>query len=272
MVGVRDGKPEPRPGTPRRRKGHHVSTALVRTDPHTLRHLRPEDYRFVAAFDNEPERDCDYYLDDPDRHSLAMDIAAQIGNAPQIAEHWRARLAAEAMPDGHWNRSGGGRCDHCGARPRYVAVLRHLPTGQLLPVGETCLDNRFGDDAVEHLDRLRGQAVARRERVSWRMQRTAWLSADPRHVEAITYLHARVKAADLPVSRFADSVASFWDRPSTTHLTPRQVEALLEMRDREAAAVPSRPTAKPRRDASASAAPSWRSASTTATWADASSS
>lgn len=249
-----------------------MSTALVRTDPHTLRHLRPEDYRFVAAFDNEPERDCDYYLDDPDRHSLAMDIAAQIGNAPQIAEHWRARLAAEAMPDGHWNRSGGGRCDHCGARPRYVAVLRHLPTGQLLPVGETCLDNRFGDDAVEHLDRLRGQAVARRERVSWRMQRTAWLSADPRHVEAITYLHARVKAADLPVSRFADSVASFWDRPSTTHLTPRQVEALLEMRDREAAAVPSRPTAKPRRDASASAAPSWRSASTTATWADASSS
>ncbi|MEV6925506.1 hypothetical protein AB0M46_13550 [Dactylosporangium sp. NPDC051485] len=209
---------------------------LQRIDPHTLRNLRPEDYRFVGAFDNAPERDCDDYLDQADRHSLAADIAAQLGDAPAIAEHWRARLAARAMHDGHWNRTdGGGRCDHCGARLRYVAVLEHRPTAQLVPVGETCLDNRFGEDTADYLDRLRGESVARRERLALQAQRAAWTESDPRHAAAVAYLRERATDTTLPVSSFVDSIAERWSRRATVQLSPKQVDALLRMRDQEAA-------------------------------------
>lgn len=37
------------------------------------------------------------------------------------------------------------QCDHCGAHIRYVAVLRHEPTGDLVGFGHDCVFNRVGD-------------------------------------------------------------------------------------------------------------------------------
>ncbi|GAA3250846.1 hypothetical protein ACFO1B_43970 [Dactylosporangium siamense] len=210
-------------------------TTNRRLDPHALRNLQPELYRFVSAFDNEPERDCDAYLEAPDRHPLAGDIAAQLGNAPTIATQWRQRIAAEAMPDGHWNTTeSGGRCDHCGAHLRYVAVLEYRPSAQLVPVGETCLEHRF-DAYAGYLEAMRADADRRRQRLALRAQRLAWLDANPRHAQAVEYLLARTNDTTQPVSRFADSVTAHWQRPGTVMLSPRQVDAALSMRDRETA-------------------------------------
>lgn len=54
------------------------------------------------------------------------------------------------------------QCDHCGARLRYAAWLVHLPTGKVIEVGETCLDNRFGR-ATADFQALRKQAELDRE-------------------------------------------------------------------------------------------------------------
>jgi hypothetical protein len=36
------------------------------------------------------------------------------------------------------------QCDHCGASHRYQTILRYLPTGEILSVGQTCAAQRFG--------------------------------------------------------------------------------------------------------------------------------
>lgn len=36
-----------------------------------------------------------------------------------------------------------GQCGHCGARLVHYAVMLHLPSREMIEVGETCLDNRF---------------------------------------------------------------------------------------------------------------------------------
>jgi hypothetical protein len=61
-------------------------------------------------------------------------------------------------------------CDHCGKRIRYVAILKHLTTGEEIFVGETCLDSRFGIsraefDALHKEGRLNAQRRTIAERV-----------------------------------------------------------------------------------------------------------
>jgi hypothetical protein len=57
-----------------------------------------------------------------------------------------ATLILDALRTEGWTFAdvhGHGQCDHCGARIRYVAVLKHKPSHKLIQVGETCLANRF---------------------------------------------------------------------------------------------------------------------------------
>src|SRR6202012_4048526 len=55
------------------------------------------------------------------------------------------------------------QCQHCGARLRYAALLKHEATKEILWVGETCLDNRFSGMTKAQFDHLRKTAMLARE-------------------------------------------------------------------------------------------------------------
>lgn len=57
----------------------------------------------------------------------------------------------------------GVQCQHCGARLRYAALLKHESTKEMLWVGETCLDNRFSGMTKAQFDHLRKTAMLARE-------------------------------------------------------------------------------------------------------------
>lgn len=107
----------------------------TRTDVHAPRRLVTEDYEFVIAYDSKEESLWKL---------LPADMAGRI-----------TRSLVHINPG----------CDHCGANIRYVAILRHRPTGDCIEVGEQCLDNRFGRATAE-FQRLRKAARLDRERIS----------------------------------------------------------------------------------------------------------
>lgn len=112
----------------------------MRTDIHAPKSLVTEDYEYVGAFDNG-EHFGHYNLIFLQRslelrQLLAGSKTAQYGN--------------------------GAQCDHCGAHIRYVGVLRHIPTGDHIAVGEVCLDNRF-PLSTQEFHRLRKAAELDRQ-------------------------------------------------------------------------------------------------------------
>lgn len=91
-----------------------------RTDIHRPEVFRPEDYDFSHCGTRHPDADPQI------RRFAAQQLRALIDAGHRWAEHHDA-----------------GKCDHCGTAILYYAVLIHRPTGELIEVGETCLDGRF---------------------------------------------------------------------------------------------------------------------------------
>lgn len=109
----------------------------TRTDQHSPANLITEDYEYVFAIDNQS----------PWARDLDRDFLRELRDGVQ-----RSPLA----------HRGYGQCHHCGAHLRYAAFLRHLPTGAIIVVGETCLDNRFSL-ATADFHRLRKAAELDRQ-------------------------------------------------------------------------------------------------------------
>jgi hypothetical protein len=123
------------------RKGE-TKMCATRTDQHSPLNLITEDYAYVGGFDND---------------------------GPSFGDE-RSQLRT-LLAQATTTRYGDGcQCDHCGARIRYVAVLRHAPTGDHLAVGETCLGNRF---AVATADFHRMRKAAELDRAAHKIL-TAW--------------------------------------------------------------------------------------------------
>lgn len=108
----------------------------TRTDAHSPTNLITEDYEYVFAADMQGP-----WALDMDRQFLAL-------------------LNHKDPADPHPEHS---QCSHCGSHLRYVAWLLHKPTGYVITVGETCLENRF-ERATADFQRLRRQAKLDREK------------------------------------------------------------------------------------------------------------
>jgi hypothetical protein len=134
-------------------------TASKRTDIHRPAALVPTDYDFRGVVDLAAGRD-----DNGDMGALAA--AAQLRHQLFVVED---RKHASVHPH--------GQCDHCGARIRYAAYMVHRPTGKVLTVGETCLDNRFEQTSEEfHAARKAAELDRSRQRIKAELRRFA---ADP---------------------------------------------------------------------------------------------
>lgn len=136
---------------------------MTRTDVHSPTNLVTEDYEFAYCYDAHPEEGDRAYV---------MPVLNAL-----IDEGWRFGQV-----------HGGDTCDHCGARLRYVAVLKHTPSHTLIKVGETCLDNRFSLASGE-FHRLRKAAKLNRERRVMREVR-AEFAAD--HADVIAFLSEKM--------------------------------------------------------------------------------
>jgi hypothetical protein len=133
-----------------------------RTDVHRPAVLVPEDYDFRGVIDLQAGSD---YAD-----LGALAAARQLREQLFVVE---GRTHASIHPH--------GQCDHCGAYIRYAAYLVHRPTGKVLTVGETCLDNRF-ERTSEEFHRARRAAELDRgvQRIKAELRRFA---ADPANAD-----------------------------------------------------------------------------------------
>lgn len=141
-----------------------------RTDVHSPTNLVTEDYDFAYAYDAHPTQG--------DRGACVPFVNM---------------LLAEGYSFGRVH--GGDTCDHCGARLRYVAVLKHRPTMTLIKVGETCLDNRF-DLATPEFHRLRKAAELNRAEQRIKNARLAWFAVDEDREVAFHWADAMVSEGD----------------------------------------------------------------------------
>lgn len=121
---------------------------MPRTDVHSPANLVTEDYEYLFCFDNQAPG----FL-------VNVDM-----------EWWRSITNfTPELSDRGWHQ-----CHHCGAHIRYVALLRHVPSGYAIAVGETCLDNRF-ERATAEFHALRRAAQLDRQEQRIKTAATAFL-------------------------------------------------------------------------------------------------
>jgi len=130
---------------------------------HQPRNFDPTTYEFVDAYDSQSPR--------LDIHIELRDLVHTLYKSPT------SRFA-----DRH-------QCDHCGAHIRYVAVLRHIPTGDLIAVGETCLDNRVGmaSQAAFRFQFIRTAAANERAHQARLDAQAAFVAANPSIASLVGY-------------------------------------------------------------------------------------
>ena len=129
-----------------------AARTAARTDVHRPAVLVTEDYSYIAAFDIQAP----FWAGS----DFALDISRKVRQSTLGGER------------------GMSQCHHCGAHIRYVAVLEHLPTGEFIAVGETCLENRF-ERATGEFHALRKQAQLDRQAQRIRTAVAEFVTSNP---------------------------------------------------------------------------------------------
>lgn len=165
----------------------------TRTDVHSPKNIIMEDYEFVACFDT-----------------------GLIGYLSSSYDIEIAQKVSETNID-----RGMGQCHHCGSRMRYTAVVEHVPTGDYIAIGETCLDNRFSL-ATNEFQKMRKAAALEAGKHKIKKAIDAFVIAHP----ALSFLDAR-RNEQAPVAsednNFLQSLGHQLNRNGS--LTERQIDA-----------------------------------------------
>jgi hypothetical protein len=170
-------------------------TSRTRTDAHSPLNLVTEDYEYVWSYDSQ-------------QPGCLIEV---------VKTGWWQEISSNRA-----NIHDQGQCDHCGAWLRYIAILKHTPTGKFLEVGETCLDNRFGRATADFHVLRRQAALDRKE------QRilTAW--------NAYKAEHAHVDWDTLAASTNGFVINVLAKGRKYGNLSDRQLEAIQEAIVRDA--------------------------------------
>lgn len=124
----------------------------MRTDVHSEKSLKPEDYEVIEYFYTQiPE---DYHM------------AAAMGGGSELYNEFRAhaeRIRGMLKERGAHIHGGWSNCDHCGAYYHHGVLLEHIQTKELITVGWICGENRFELSNIEW-DRVRLEKVLKQIR------------------------------------------------------------------------------------------------------------
>lgn len=144
---------------------------MARNDIHAVKNLITEDYEFVG---------CGWFgsFGRPGRSPLAHEARYLIDEGWKMGQN-----------------DAAGDCYHCGAHLTYYAIMKHLPTRELIRVGETCLANRF-ERATAEFRVLHKQAALDRTAHRIKMKRLAWFAGNPDREVAFGWAGDRVEAGD----------------------------------------------------------------------------
>lgn len=179
-----------------------------RTDIHSPLNMDPTAYEYVVAMDTVRQALAEGSIEG---RAWAHDILVKLNRSESRAHH-------------------GAQCDHCGAWLRYAAIMHHLPSGDFIMVGETCLDNRFSLDSKAQFDALREAAALDRQAQAIKAQVTETLLAlsETQPVEVIEFLGDRKGEADPQglYSAAADIRRKFWTYGS---ISERQVAFVAKL-------------------------------------------
>jgi hypothetical protein len=179
----------------------------TRNDAHSPANFNPEHYEFLVAFDNGGDEESN--LGVMHDNGIDQDIDALLGELEDAGNAGRVAYG------------DGSRCDHCGARIRYVGLFRHTPSGDVIAVGQTCAEGRMTYDKAT-FDRLRKQAQLDREAqrvlIEWNQ-----FKADRPQVEWDTLAESN--------NEFIVDVLRKGRRNG--NLSDRQVEAIVESNNRD---------------------------------------
>jgi len=180
---------------------------MAREDIHSPKNLATEDYAYVGSYDNEA-------------HGFT-DEAGNFHEGQRLTVTRRV-MSVEGRTWAATHGHDGDQCDHCGAHLRYVALLLHTPTNQVLHVGETCLDNRFSR-ATADFHTMRKQAELDRAQQRIRKAREAYTAENQDVVDHLTKNRDRAKAGGFNNRFYADLLSKLWQYGS---LSEKQTDAV----------------------------------------------
>jgi len=119
------------------------------------------------------------------------------------------------------------QCDHCSARIRYVIVLKHLPTGDYIAIGQDCATERFGEpDRITYLVKRSAQRrAAAKERAENDAKLAAFGVANPGLLE---FFQDYSDAHEAGVRHYSDDFVLDVGRKLTKYgdISERQISAV----------------------------------------------
>lgn len=185
---------------------------MSRNDAHSPTNLVTEDYEYILSADNSPGFGPGWVLRYGD---FGLETSRALSRTDRLGR-------------------GVHQCHHCGAYIRYFAILKHVPTGDYIAVGETCLENRF-ERATHEFQALRKQAQLDRQAQRIKTAVAEFVAAN----SDLTFMADKTGETTPETSKDNDFIADVARKLRTYgELSERQVEAVRKaiVRDAERAA------------------------------------
>jgi hypothetical protein len=183
---------------------------------HNPVNFRPQDYEVTDYLDN---RQPEYYL------GLTVEAYAQIISRWEID----CKLAYGIDLDGKMPYRKMHKCAHCGnGSVRWIAVVEHIPTGELVTFGAICVGRlEFTDHKQFRLARIKARASATAVKVRAYKEREQTLKGSPALLAVVTDVENNEPWAG---SFMRDIVAKLNKYGS---LSERQIAAVTKARERD---------------------------------------
>lgn len=129
---------------------------MARNDVHSPANLVTEDYEYILSADNSPDMGPGWVLQYGD---FGLEVSRRLAATDRLGRSVH-------------------QCHHCGARIRYFSILKHVPTGDYIAVGETCMSDRF-ELATAEFHKLRKAAELDRQARRIREAVAEFVQANP---------------------------------------------------------------------------------------------
>lgn len=213
-----------------------MGTTAQRIDEHRPSAIRPEDYAFEFGYDAQPPMGWGFgEVTDPEQMRRMRETYEAM-----LQEH--IELLRPIRESGTSTYNDPYRCDHCGAHMRYGMVYRHLPSEDVITVGEICAENtmRVPNRATLVMKRLREAAAAARMREAEDKEaRERRELAERDYPEAVKVIRAIVAESETAQAILADRDAPLYEIDALPFLENVAVKHLRRgyLSERQAAAI-----------------------------------